>query len=657
MDNVRLWQLNTCATDFSMTICVTTKSDLTAPTTIFDILVAVFRLVALFALSLTSSMALSFSESNGVRFEALFFEDTGKTTKFNELMTEDVQKRFQKPGENGLSFGWVNNPYWFKIEIKEYEKLEVLLLEIPWPLLDRLDIYVVNDSQQAIVTHNLGDHKVFSKRLFFDANFVIPIDFKSHRIQTIFINIDTTSSLQLPLKFSTQHEYLKNRTIYYTVQGIFYGLLLVMIFYNLFIYFSTKRIAYLHYIFFVISFGTLQAGLKGAGFQFIWPNSVNLNDFAIATSGGFSLLFLTLFARSFLQLNEAPTLKKINNYMLAVALIFIVASFFLEYRTIITPLTIVVLISSLIVITKAIYRYRQGFREARYYLMAWVAMVIGCFIYLFKQLGLLPVNFFTENAMQIGSAMEILLLSLALADRLNTLRVGLESANLRLEKDVANRTQELVSALDKLGKANSKLAVISITDGLTGLRNRYHFDISLDKEIERIKRNQTTVSLLLLDIDRFKNINDQWGHLSGDNALEFVSQLFKIDCKRPTDIICRYGGEEFAIILPETQLEAASALADRIRHRVEYCDFFEGEIKIPITISVGVSSSNAIKSLDSKLLVRAADIALYNAKEDGRNCVHIFKGNLSKNAAESFEKTQRFFPQTTKETVTPIAKV
>lgn len=593
----------------------------------------------LFILFFWSTIAIS--DSNNIQYNVAYFEDTKGITSFADVMEKEQQSLFRDPGENGLSFGWVDNPYWFKLSIDQVDTGSELLLEIPWPLLDEIVVYIVDSQKNLIQTHKLGDHTGFSERPIFDSHFVVPIDFRKNQIGEIYFKVNTTSSLQLPLRFWTQKEYFKHRATYYTVQGIFYGLLIVMIFYNLFIYFSTKRVAYLHYVCFVASFGTLQAGLKGAGFQFLWPNVPGLNDYAIALGGSMSLLFLTLFARSFLQLNEAPSLKKINDYMIAVATLFIAASFILDYRTIITPLTLVVLASSLMVIVKAIYRYQQGFHEARYYLVAWVVMVTGCFIYLFKQLGLLPVNFFTENSMQIGSAMEILLLSLALADRLNTLRVGLEDANQKLEMEVSDRTRELVLAMQKLGEANSKLALTSITDGLTGLRNRYHFDIALEKEIDRINRNKTTVSLILLDIDHFKSINDRWGHQIGDKVLQFASHTLDKNCKRKTDIICRYGGEEFAIILPDTNLENASEVARKVCKHIKNTDFIQGDDVIPVTVSVGVATTSSIDSLDTNLLVRAADIALYNAKEDGRNCVHIFTGNLSKSRNNKKETTRR----------------
>ncbi|SMF65154.1 7TMR-DISM extracellular 2 [Alteromonadaceae bacterium Bs31] len=586
------------------------------------------KLSFLLAICIQLAVTNCFADSGYISFDAYYFNDEGANSTIQDVLRGDSANRFIEPQANGLSFGWVDTPYWVKLQIIEIKDKQALFLEIPWPLLDELNIYLVDSENTIISSYALGDHQYFSQRPIFDAQFVVPVDFSTQAIETIYFQVQTSSSLQLPIRFWTQEDYLKHRAKYLSTQGIFYGLLLVMTFYNLFIYFSTRRVAYLHYVCFVVSFSTLQLGLKGVGFQFIWPNIPQLNDYAIATGGSFCLLFLTLFARSFLQLDETPALKKVNNYMLVLAIIFILLSMLVPYRVIITPLTVSVLICSIIVIIKATLRYRQGFREARFYLVAWITMVVGCFIYLFKQLGFFPINYITENSLQIGSAFEIVLLSLALADRLNTLQSGLKTANERLEQEVSDRTQELLSALEKLGNVNTRLSVISITDGLTGLHNRYHFDSALQKTIEKMRSIGGTVSLLILDIDHFKKINDTWGHLLGDKALQWVGDSLCAIKKRKADVLCRYGGEEFAIIMPDTDNLGASNFAENIRQEMEASHFYEEGVRIPITISIGIASLPATTDLEPDKLIKAADIALYGAKNYGRNCVHIFTGEI-----------------------------
>lgn len=181
-------------------------------------------------------------------------------------------------------------------------------------------------------------------------------------------------------------------------------------------------------------------------------------------------------------------------------------------------------------------------------------------------------------------------------------------------------SNELTMILDnaRLYEAAKRMA---ITDGLTKIYNHRFFQELFEKEFKRASRYGTTFSLIMLDIDFFKRLNDTYGHLFGDEILKEMANLVK-GCLRTMDILARYGGEEFAILLPETDLEDAVFTADRIRMAVENHDFPASQGKpVRVTVSQGVTSfpSPGIESRSD--IVAKADAALYEAKEAGRNCV------------------------------------
>ncbi len=162
---------------------------------------------------------------------------------------------------------------------------------------------------------------------------------------------------------------------------------------------------------------------------------------------------------------------------------------------------------------------------------------------------------------------------------------------------------------------------MAITDGLTKIYNHRFFQELFEKEFRRSLRYNTTFSLIMLDIDYFKKINDTYGHLFGDEILKDIAMIIK-GCLRAMDILARYGGEEFAILLPETDLESAVQTAERIRLAVENHDFADPEGKpVRVTVSQGVTSYPAPGVEDRSDMVAKADAALYEAKEEGRNCV------------------------------------
>ncbi len=164
-------------------------------------------------------------------------------------------------------------------------------------------------------------------------------------------------------------------------------------------------------------------------------------------------------------------------------------------------------------------------------------------------------------------------------------------------------------------------------DALTGLWDRGHLDEMLSSEVSLLQRNGRPVSLLMLDIDRFKTVNDTHGHLFGDQVLQHVARVIN-RLSRDSDIACRYGGEEFCLILRDTTTDGATVLANRIRREVAALRFKAGAEPVSITVSIGVSGSDTFSgsNLSGLELLKASDRALYAAKSNGRNRVESTQG-------------------------------
>lgn len=174
----------------------------------------------------------------------------------------------------------------------------------------------------------------------------------------------------------------------------------------------------------------------------------------------------------------------------------------------------------------------------------------------------------------------------------------------------------------KIGLEKRKARIYGIKDPLTGLYNRYFFKDMLRSEIDRARRYDRHLSLLMIDIDYFKKINDLFGHLIGDHVLVELAEILKISFRK-TDIITRFGGEEFAIILPETTIGHATMLAERIRKKIEHYDYSHLIKHEPLTVSIGISNYHTPGQKNDITLIHSADKALYAAKKEGRNKVCI----------------------------------
>lgn len=184
---------------------------------------------------------------------------------------------------------------------------------------------------------------------------------------------------------------------------------------------------------------------------------------------------------------------------------------------------------------------------------------------------------------------------------------------------------KMKSLQDELKRSNELLKKLSITDPLTHLHNRRHLMEVISKEFQRAFRKGGFLSLIMLDIDYFKKINDTYGHQEGDNVLVELANIV-MDKLRGYDLAARYGGEEFVLVLPETPTHEAHAIAERLRHEVQEHTFSERLQGQVITVSLGVASypSECVENVDS--LFRQADEALYRAKQNGRNRVELMSG-------------------------------
>ena len=185
--------------------------------------------------------------------------------------------------------------------------------------------------------------------------------------------------------------------------------------------------------------------------------------------------------------------------------------------------------------------------------------------------------------------------------------------NRELEAKIHERTHELA-------EANARLAQLAVTDGLTGLYNHRHLHERLSLEVERSQRSGLPLSLLMLDVDHFKQFNDTFGHPAGDEVLRQLARVLN-DTRRANDVVARYGGEEFAVILVDTAKFTAAKVAERVRERIALHDFSDAAQKAgKISVSIGVATFPD-DGTDAEGLVRAADTALYAAKRAGRNRV------------------------------------
>lgn len=312
--------------------------------------------------------------------------------------------------------------------------------------------------------------------------------------------------------------------------------------------------------------------------------------------------------------------------------LFMVASLIVPYDILVKILVPAGAVSCGVGLMAGIMAWHEGRPSTSTYTIAWALLFAGGFILALSKQGIIAQTLVTNYALQIGSVVETVLLSFALAQRINSeklLRLDAQNevlelqvkANVELEKRVAERTQEL-------NNANEKLKEISDTDKLSGLKNRRYFDAFLEKEFARGFREKYFIGILMVDIDRFKSINDTYGHTVGDMCIQATAKVLLDSIRRPADVLVRYGGEEFCIVLPRTHADGALHVANRCMAAVRGINFPVKDQFINITCSIGYNTDVPVDPKRTKEFIDRADSALYEAKNTGRDKVVAYSDSL-----------------------------
>lgn len=410
---------------------------------------------------------------------------------------------------NTLNFGYSNAIYWVYVCLENSEDYPISrLLELDYPVLDYIHINEYRDGALS-KSVKLGDKYPFKERVVDHPNFLLPLDFDANERKQLLLRVETSSSVQIPAVLWEKEAKLSEDVQIMVGRGLYYGAMLIMACYNLLIFFAIRDKNYAYYVGYVISMAALSSGIHGINFQYLWPYATWWNDMSLVVSLGGVVIFAALFTRSFLNTDVRPNLSKGLMIVAWGGGVCIAISLFLPYQYAILLTIIWAIVGILNSFTAGLIRWKDGNELAKFYNLAWGFMLLGGFILAMNKFGVLPRNVFTENAARLGSALEVMLLSLALGHRMNIDRRLREEAqkesikaqvsaveSLRQYQKLYDNSAQGLFVLDKSGQilqANPsfcKLIQANVIEGASNNPNICRYFEAVDKALSGELRDE-----------------------------------------------------------------------------------------------------------------------------------------------------------------------
>lgn len=681
-------------------------------------------------------------------------EDQSMTLTLADVQRPDIASGFNTnpTSAEALNLGYSPSAFWLRLTLRNNSARPVeRMLEISYALLSSVQFHhpLADGTYQSVVT---GSMMPFATRPYSNRNFVFPVALPAHSDQVVYLRIHSIDSIIVPARLwepQAFHAYERND---YNSQSLYFGMVIAMVLFNLLLFIALLDVIYLLYVSFAFCAALTLAAQNGLAHEFLWPAATqwaNISNFI-----GFALSLVTLIVFMRHMLLTGKFFPKLDQWLKIFAGLHLLAAaaIFISPRIFVQPAVILNLLTALLILGTGILSAFKRQRSAYFFVMAFSMLIIGGVMTIFRAFGFLPTNMFTMYSLQLGSALEMVLLAFALADRFNVIRreksraqrdaleaqhrlvETLQSSERQLEARVKERTAELriaatafeshectvvtdtngiilkvnpafqeitgYSAGEAVGQhvkmlrsgrhdeafygvmwksinetgvwqgeiwdrhkngdvypkwltisavkrddgvithfvgthqditdrkvAEERISELAFFDSLTHLPNRTLLKDRLSQVATASHRSGNYNTVLFLDLDQFKSLNDTFGYKNGDLLLLQVAQRL-VNRVREGDTVARLGGDEFVVILAnmngtaedvakQSEIIGTKILADLSR------PYLLGEIEHCCTASIGAALFSGYGvSVDD--LLKQAELAMYKSKESGRNTFHFF---------------------------------
>ena len=587
-------------------------------------------------------------DSSNTQFS--YFTSDNQNYSFEQIKQLDQQQWITS--ENITPYELVVRDYWikFSVELTPMMTRSPLYLEVANPLIDQIDVHLnLGDQVQHYIA---GDKVLISKRPLATSELYFPLPNGNDSTLYVYIRYQGEASSVIPLAITNSKETFEQ----ISVHGIFIGMIIgvsLLLLVTAIGFYQKEKLAVYRYFIGLVSCGSLGIlGLEGVASTYLWGYFPWLQNLLLP-----SLFVLASWCA--IQITRELTNKQVHDYPLVDNLlkwlsrcVVVIAAILLVFPVFVAVLaSLITLHITVILIAIALVLIIRHTKRIQYLLIAaWTTFIVSLFIKTIYFAGFIELPTLLFNLATVSFSSQFVLWGALILRRfieLNESDLAHKSKQLiesqtdyqeleeilgeareeqaSMEALFDERTFELNVTLRELQETNRQLEEQATNDALTGVKNRKFFDQRLQAEYRLSRRQHTPLSLLLLDADKFKLVNDNHGHLTGDQVLIEISKIASGVLKRPNDYVCRYGGEEFAILLSNTEQKGAEKVAEVIRQRIAETTVKTENIDLQVTVSIGISTLFIEPETPDSQLFEQADQALYFAKESGRNTVKTFQ--------------------------------
>ncbi len=509
-------------------------------------------------------------------------------------------------GQEGANFGFTTGAFWFKGLFRAGPgDQQAYIVEVSNPHLNRLTISLQVGPDLRHLRHvgewALGNQQPFDARPVVARTFAVPVDLPRGELLVVLVRAESRGAMQVPIQVWPDSEFHRRTQARLQFDSLYAGLLGGVMVAHLAMFLAQRRRVFLMHMGWEFAMCFYLMTLNGSAFQAVWPRHFDWNQYLLPIATAMAATMATLFTMAFVQVQSARAWQRfVRLAMGSMGLLIVVSTFFISYR-LATQMAVALVMASVITSTvHSVQGLLEGDRSARYNLIGFGAMYLAGGVQALSKFGVLPSTPWTNfDMVQASSLAEALLVTCGLA--------------LRFASSPARPAQAAP------GRDSTEPEPASTLDRLCSVFDPDSLRRILDSEITRATQLGRPLSVALVNLDHFRRFNEVHGHAAGDRHLQAVAREIQRQLPRQADSIARCSGEEFCVVLPDTSLQGAMLVCERIRAGLAALRIDGLQAEGEVTASLGLVSLVPEEGADHRRVLRRASDALMRAKREGRN--------------------------------------